>query len=138
MSRCSDRSGTDGFALPPVLLLLALLSLLLTQGLLDAAGERALSTQWQLRQSVFNAAGNGLAQALHQLPAPGSPLPAPFTLVSAEAQAQVLWLDRGYTAAEGYSADLYRAHQLQLQSTGTAARGAALQLNVGVQRVERQ
>lgn len=119
-----------------VLLLLALLSLLLVHGLLDVAAERALATQWQLRQAVFNAAGNGIAQALHHWPLTGAPLPPPATVISAEAQAQVLWLDHGYTPAEGYSADLYRAHQLQLQSTGTAARGAALQLNVGLQRLE--
>lgn len=130
--------NTAGFALPLVLLLMALLSLLLTQGVLDAAAERAGATQWQLRQSVFNAAGNGIARALQQLPVQVSALPAPFTLVSTEAQAHVLWLDHGYTPAQGYSADLYRTHQLQLQSTATAARGARLQLTVGLQRVERQ
>ena len=123
-------------ALPLVMVLLALLSLLLTQGLLDMAAERALSTQWQLRQSVFNAASNGIAAALHHRPLPGAALPPPATVLSAEAQAQVLWIDHGYTTAVGYSADLYRAHQLQLQSTGTAARGAALQLDVGLQQLE--
>ena len=125
-----------GVVLPLVLLLLSLLSLLLTQGLLDAAAERALATQWQLRQSVFNAAGNGIAQALQQLPASGTTLPPAFTVVSAEAQAQVQWLDHGYSTAEGYSADLYRTHHLQVQSTGTAARGARLKVSVGLQRTE--
>ena len=125
-----------GVVLPLVLMLLSLLSLLLTQGLLDAAAERALATQWQLRQSVFNAAGNGIAQALQQLPASGTTLPPAFTVVSAEAQAQVQWLDHGYSTAEGYSADLYRTHHLQVQSTGTAARGARLQVSVGLQRTE--
>ncbi len=132
-TRCRSQQGV---ALPLVLMLLALLSLLLTQGLLDAAAERALATQWQLRQSVFNAAGNGIAHALQQLPASGSTLPLPYTVVSAEAQAQVQWIDHGYSTAEGYSADRYRTHHLQVQSTGTAARGARLQVSVGLQRTE--
>lgn len=125
-----------GVALPLVMLLVALLSVLLTQALIDVAAEQALVTQWQLRQSVFNAAGNGLAHGLRQWPLRGAPLPDAFTLVSGEAQAQVQWRDLGDSAASGYSADLFRQRHLELQSTASAARGAQLRLTVGLLRIE--
>lgn len=125
-----------GVALPLVMLLAALLSVLLTQSLVEVAAEQALATHWQLRQSVFNAAGTGLARGLHQWPARGAPVPTPFTVVSAEAQAQVQWRDLGDSAASGYSADLFRQRHLELQSSASAARGAQLRLTLGLLRVE--
>ena len=129
-------SRQRGVALPLVMLLMALLSVLLTQALLDVAAEHALVTQWQLRQSVFNAAGSGLARGLRQWPLRGMPLPGAFTLVSGEAQTQVQWRDLGDSAASGYSADLFRQRHLELQSSASAARGAQLRIALGLLRIE--
>lgn len=124
-----------GFALPIVLVLLTMGALLAGDSLRAASVSQAQGVASRLRLRAFAAAETGLAHAEATLQSTGA-LPANGTLalddgVTATIAAQLIEVD---TLPHGFSAGRVATQRFRIQSVGAAARGARLELELGLAR----
>jgi hypothetical protein len=139
MRRCSSRTLCKGIALPAVLVVIVITSLMAAATLQEVATDRSLATARQLHQRAFEMAELGAAQTIADLQPVLPTLPATRTLqpdALLPDSAEIFWREVARTALPaGYSAGRFVETHTELRSTGRSARNASVTQVVGLRSI---
>jgi Tfp pilus assembly protein PilX len=131
-------AAESGFALPVVLIVLLIVTVIAIQAAAESGSTTLLATQRQLHQRAFEAAESGVVAALAQLASGAEPAPLQSLQsdsIAGESAAVQTSVTARLTPA-GFSADRIVETHYEIRSTGQSVRGARVSVVQGARQLQ--